>query len=182
MFSYPDAHRYRVGPNYFQLPPNRPTNTVYAPYVRDGPGTMNGNYGGDPDYVFSELRPVSQSKRVQIPLQEHWDGKVTSFATKLSDNDFVQARHLWQIICKEEKGKEHFLFNIVPTLQDIPANLRKEVFSKCYPVRERYAYERQKLTAVQSTLGVLIQACNSVLRKTLPNKESRKKDKKKNYD
>lgn len=127
MFSYPDAHRYRVGPNYFQLPPNRPTNTVYAPYVRDGPGTMNGNYGSDPDYVFSELRPVSQSKRVQIPLQEHWDGKVSSFATKLTDNDFVQARQLWQIICKEENGKEHFLHNIVPTLQDIPATLRKEV-------------------------------------------------------
>lgn len=145
MFSYPDAHRYRVGPNYFQLPPNRPTNTVYAPYVRDGPGTMNGNYGSDPDYVFSELRPVSQSKRVQIPLQEHWDGKVSSFATKLSDNDFVQARNLWQIICKEEKGKEHFLYNIIPTLQDIPATLRKEVLSKSYPpMRERYAYKRWK--------------------------------------
>ncbi|GFP56073.1 peroxisomal catalase [Trichoderma asperellum] len=127
MFSYPDAHRYRVGPNYFQLPPNRPTNTVYAPYVRDGPGTMNGNYGSDPDYVFSELRPVRQSKRVQIPLQEHWTGPVKAFATQLSDKDFVQARQLWQIICKEPNGKEHFLHNIIPTLEDIPVNLKKEV-------------------------------------------------------
>lgn len=142
MFSYPDAHRYRVGPNYFQLPPNRPTNTVYAPYVRDGPGTMNGNYGSDPDYVFSELRPVRQSKRVQIPLQEHWTGPVKAFATQLSDKDFVQARQLWQIICKEPNGKEHFLHNIIPTLEDIPVNLKKEVLSKSYPVRQQYGASR----------------------------------------
>ncbi|UKZ83251.1 hypothetical protein TrVFT333_011058 [Trichoderma virens FT-333] len=127
MFSYPDAHRYRVGPNYFQLPPNRPTNKVYAPYVRDGPGTMNGNYGSDPDYVFSELRPVAQSARAQMPLHEHWAGQVTPFATSLTDKDFEQARKLWEIICKEPNGKEQLLHNILPTLVDIPESLRKEV-------------------------------------------------------
>ncbi|KAF2873802.1 catalase-like domain-containing protein [Massariosphaeria phaeospora] len=43
MFSYPDAARYRVGPNYQQLPPNR-AKYVYSPYQRDGPATINGNY------------------------------------------------------------------------------------------------------------------------------------------
>lgn len=127
MFSYPDAHRYRVGPNYFQLPPNRPINKVYAPYVRDGPGTMNGNYGGDPDYIFSELRPVATSKRVQVPTHETFDGKVTAFATSLTDKDFEQPRELWQIICKEKNGKEQFLRNILPTLEDVPERLQKEV-------------------------------------------------------
>ncbi|KAK4071360.1 uncharacterized protein Triagg1_6021 [Trichoderma aggressivum f. europaeum] len=129
MFSYPDAHRYRVGPNYFQLPPNRPSNKVYAPYVRDGPGTMNGNYGSDPDYVFSELRPVSQSARFQMPLHEQWNGQVTPFATSVTDKDFEQARKLWEIMCKEENGKEQLLHNILPTLVDIPASLRKEVLN-----------------------------------------------------
>ncbi|KID93796.1 catalase, partial [Metarhizium majus ARSEF 297] len=127
MFSYPDAHRYRVGPNYFQLPPNRPVNKVYAPYIRDGPGTMNGNYGGDPDYVFSELRPVSQSNRIQMPVHEMWTGNVTCFATSLTDKDFEQPRKLWEIICKEPNGKEQLLHNIIPTLRDIPNNLKKEV-------------------------------------------------------
>jgi len=129
MFSYPDAHRYRVGPNYFQLPPNRPHNKVYAPYVRDGPGTMNGNYGGDPDYVFSELRPVRASRRVQLPTHEHFAGEVTSFATQFTDKDFGQARQLWKIICSEEDGEAQFLHSILPTLTDLPDGLKKDVLS-----------------------------------------------------
>ncbi|KAL7811182.1 catalase domain-containing protein [Trichoderma aethiopicum] len=127
MFSYPDAQRYRVGPNYFQLPPNRPINKVYAPYVRDGPGTMNGNYGSDPDYVFSQLRPVAQSKRVTMPTHEHWQGRVIPFSTSFSDKDYEQARKLWEIMGREKDGKEQLLHNIVPTLVDIPESLRKEV-------------------------------------------------------
>jgi catalase len=49
MFSYPDAARYRVGPNYQQLPNNR-AKYVYSPYQRDGSGRIDGNYGADPDY------------------------------------------------------------------------------------------------------------------------------------
>jgi catalase len=119
-----------VGPNYFQLPCNKPINTVYAPYVRDGPGTINGNYGGDPDYVGSRLNPVSVSKRVQVPTHENWSRNVTAFATSISDKDFEQPRKLWQIICGEPKGREQFLHNILPTLQDIPDEMKEQVLGK----------------------------------------------------
>ncbi|MHB9853354.1 catalase [Streptomyces krungchingensis] len=36
LFSYPDTHRYRIGPNYSQLPPNRPHSPVNS-YAKDGP-------------------------------------------------------------------------------------------------------------------------------------------------
>ncbi|MCW7942010.1 catalase [Streptomyces hygroscopicus] len=36
LFSYPDTHRYRIGPNYTQLPPNRPRVQVSS-YAKDGP-------------------------------------------------------------------------------------------------------------------------------------------------
>ncbi|MFE9613702.1 catalase [Streptomyces sp. NPDC006012] len=36
LFSYPDTHRYRIGPNYAQLPPNRPHAPVHS-YAKDGP-------------------------------------------------------------------------------------------------------------------------------------------------
>lgn len=130
MFSYPDAHRYRVGPNYFQLPPNRPSNDVYSPYVRDGPGTMNGNYGGDPDYIFSELRTVALSKRTRIPTHELWSGRVTAFSTTVTDNDYVQARELWHIICTEPNGREDFIRNISPTLDGVSPRIKEEVFGK----------------------------------------------------
>jgi catalase len=64
MFSYPDAARYRVGPNYQQLPCNRALN-VYSPYQRDGPMRIDGNYGSDPDYGrflrYNSLLFLSQS-------------------------------------------------------------------------------------------------------------------------
>ncbi|MDX6738557.1 catalase [Actinocorallia sp. A-T 12471] len=37
LFSYPDTHRYRIGPNYSELPPNRPRNAEVASYAKDGP-------------------------------------------------------------------------------------------------------------------------------------------------
>jgi catalase len=36
LFSYPDTHRYRIGPNYAQLPPNRAHAPVNS-YAKDGP-------------------------------------------------------------------------------------------------------------------------------------------------
>jgi catalase len=60
MFSYPDAARYRLGPNYQQIPCNMPISTVYSPYQRDGPGSVNGNYGADPGRYGLHLLPRSQ--------------------------------------------------------------------------------------------------------------------------
>lgn len=145
MFSYPDAHRYRVGPNYFQLPPNRPSNPLYAPYVRDGPGTMNGNYGGDPDYVFSELRAVTQSKRVQMPTHELWTGHVTQFATEVTDQDFEQPRKLWEIICKEPGGKKQFLGNVIPTLRGLPSKLQEEVQGTLFYIQTQLRISKPKI-------------------------------------
>lgn len=131
IFSYPDAQRYRLSsPNYQQLPPNRPINKVYAPYQRDGPGTINGNYGGDPDYVGSEFLPVSVAKRRQMPTHEQWEGHVIPFATQLTEKDFVQPRELWEIICGEPDGKKLFLENILPTIAPVPEKLQKEVLGE----------------------------------------------------
>lgn len=82
MFSYPDAARYRVGPNYQQLPCNRAIN-VYSPYQRDGAMRLDGNYGSDPDYgeffcfpFFSTLLATTPTchrafKRAEVRANRH---------------------------------------------------------------------------------------------------------------
>lgn len=45
LFSYPDTHRYRIGPNYTQLPPNRPHSQVNS-YAKDGPMRYESNNVG----------------------------------------------------------------------------------------------------------------------------------------
>ena len=174
MFSYPDAHRYRVGPNYFQLPPNRPINKCYAPYVRDGPGTMNGNYGGDADYVFSGVRPVAVSRRVQMPTHELYTGHVGVFATSVTDTDFVQARELWQIICREKDGETEFLQNVVPTLVGVPPKLQQQVVGEFTELLTSNPVEIDLLLTLQTILAVLMEDSKIFSRRdfqTLPSTE-----------
>ena len=123
MFSYPDAARYRLGANYQQLPPNKPLSQVYSPYQRDGVGTINGNYGADPDYVRSGFRKMNFRPHTAPYGNEAWNGKMQSYATTVTDKDFEQSRELWHIICNEEGGKKQFLDNITPTLADVVPEL-----------------------------------------------------------
>src|SRR5690606_29628186 len=48
IFSYPDTQRYRIGPNYAQLPVNQPLSPVNS-YSKDGP--MRYHNPGDPVYA-----------------------------------------------------------------------------------------------------------------------------------
>lgn len=132
MFAYPDAARYRLGINYQQLPSNRPHVEVYNPYERDGRGRINGNYGGDPDYIRSELRPLKLSNRHVVPTHEQWQGKVQIRSTGVTDKDFEQPRILWDMI-KKEQSEEQFMDNICPTLLDLNDHLRNQVYGEFVP-------------------------------------------------
>jgi len=50
MFSYPDTHKHRVGPNSHQVPINCPYRARSLNHQRDGFMTVNGNYGNRPNY------------------------------------------------------------------------------------------------------------------------------------
>ena len=49
VFAYSDTHRYRIGPNYLQLPVNRPRVDVNT-YTQDGPMAYE-HRGDDPVYA-----------------------------------------------------------------------------------------------------------------------------------
>lgn len=113
MFSYPDAARYRVGPNYQQLPCNRALSRVYCPFQRDGPMTVNGNYGADSDYVRSSFKTA----KLGPPDVKHgeWIGRVTQYTSEVADKDFEQPRVLWGIF-KETGEDKRFVENIAAHL------------------------------------------------------------------
>lgn len=143
MFAYPDAARYRLGTNYQQLPCNRPVAPVYCPYQRDGQGTINGNYGGDPNYVRSALKPLAfcpadKALPGQTPQQKvlgqkeghkvgdsgvaagadskHniWVmGTVADYASELTDEDFEQPREFWEKVLGKQPGQQEQLISNV---------------------------------------------------------------------
>ncbi|KAK3367515.1 catalase-like domain-containing protein [Podospora didyma] len=146
MFAYPDAARYRLGVNYQQLPCNRAAAaTVYSPYQRDGASTINGNYGGDPNYVRSALHPVSfaaassssnKNKNVfTLGKHETWAlGSVAEYTSEVTDEDFVQARVFWKKVLGAQEGQqEHFVGNVAGHI----ASAREEVWEGAFDMFSR---------------------------------------------
>jgi catalase len=127
MFAYPDAARYRVGANYQQLPTNAAKAPVYSPFERDGFMNFKGNYGPDPNYVRSTLRPLKYGPATVG--HDHWVGKVTAFTSEVTDEDFVQPRAMWEMFGRTGQ-QETVVKNISGHLKLAIPELQKEAISK----------------------------------------------------
>ncbi|EAW09048.1 catalase [Aspergillus clavatus NRRL 1] len=138
MFAYPDAQRYRLGVNYTQLPPNRAICPVYAPFERDGMGTITRNYGGDPNYVRSTLSPGIPSQVVSDVRHTEriaHNAMLGQNEIRVDDEDFIQPRELWTRVFDETERRQ-WVANVSETLENVAAPLRDaviEMFNKVDP-------------------------------------------------
>ena len=71
LFSYPDTHRHRLGPNYQQLPVNAPIVPI-ANFQRDGSMTFV-SQGSRPNYQ-SSIQPLSYRKKPYAVQHEQYLG------------------------------------------------------------------------------------------------------------
>lgn len=138
MFAYPDAARYRLGTNYQMLPTNAPHAPVYCPFQRDGFMNFSSNYGDDPNYVGSSIRPTkfatsstTQTRPVASTITEHekWVGEVCSFTSSVGDADFEQAAGLWKVLGRDPGHQDRFIENAAATVEGVES---KELRSKVY--------------------------------------------------
>jgi len=91
MFSYPDAHRYRIGANYSQLPVNAPIAPVNS-YSKDG--AMRYAKVTDPVYApNSKGGPRADRERYGEPAGWHTDGEMvrSAYTRRTEDDDWGQA-------------------------------------------------------------------------------------------
>jgi catalase len=112
LFSYPDAHRYRIGTNYLQLPINRPRADVRS-YNKDGAMRYR-HSGNQPVYA-----PNSYGGPTADPsfADAGWDaagGEIGRYEYEqhAEDDDFVQARALWRDVLTPTL-RDHLVDNIV---------------------------------------------------------------------
>ena len=139
MFSYPDAHRARIGANYNELPVNAPRVPVRS-YAKDG--HMRHNNPGDPVYApNSKGGPSADVARFGEPAGWHADGELQRAAYSLhaEDDDWGQARTLVRDVM-DDPARDRLVENIV-------GHLRADVSE---PVLQR-AFEY--LRNVDTTLG-----------------------------
>ncbi|WP_046505781.1 catalase [Streptomyces odonnellii] len=92
LFSYPDTHRYRIGPNYTQLPPNRARTTVRS-YAKDGPMRYEPSAAARPYAPNSYGGPAADTERFGDPAGWAAAGEMVREAYKLhrEDDDWGQA-------------------------------------------------------------------------------------------
>jgi len=141
MFSYPDAARYRVGPNYQQLPCNRAKH-VYSPFQRDGPMRLDGNYGADPNYVRSSF-VKGKVGPMDVAHDEWVNSKVQNYPGEVDEDDFQQARDLWEIYKKHDEDQV-FIENLTGHLSSALPQVQKETIEMFAKVDEEIGKRLEK--------------------------------------
>ncbi|WP_077490549.1 catalase [Sinomonas mesophila] len=112
IFSYADAHRYRVGTNHAQLPVNAPKTEVRN-YSQDGAGRISFNSPETPVYAPNTVGgPAAVEPAVPGGRWEN-DGELTLAAHSLhaEDGDFVQAGILYREVF-DDAARGRFLQTI----------------------------------------------------------------------
>ncbi|SEC01651.1 catalase [Paramicrobacterium humi] len=113
IFSYADAHRYRVGTNHAQLPVNAPRVEVNS-YSKDGQGRISFAAADRPVYAPNSFGgPQGDPQQAGEGAGWHSDGELVRTAASLhaADDDFGQAGTLYRDVMTDEE-KARFLDTI----------------------------------------------------------------------
>ncbi len=113
MLAYGDSSRYRTGPNYEQLPVNRPINEVHN-YNKDGPMRYRHN-GNQPVYAPNSYGgPRADSQRYRDPswFVEAAEIMRTAYVAHKDDNDFIQPGTLYREVLSPAE-RDRLVDNIV---------------------------------------------------------------------
>ncbi len=112
VFSYADTHRYRIGPNYHQLPVNRPRVQTLNTYTFDGP--MAYDHSGD-EPVYAPNSYGRGYSDVTGEAEDSWetDGAMVreAYALRADDDDFGQARTMVNEVW-DDAQRERFVGNV----------------------------------------------------------------------
>ncbi|PZG22946.1 catalase [Nonomuraea aridisoli] len=127
LFSYPDAHRYRIGPNYLQLPVNKPRTPVNS-YNFDGPMTFQNPAG--PVYAPNSVGGPAADPSLYEGENYHVTGEIvrSAYTKHAEDDDYVQPRALWENVLSDT-DRAHLVSNIVghASAPEVTTDMKKRV-------------------------------------------------------
>ena len=129
LLSYPDAHRHRLGPNYEQIPVNRPVNEVHN-YQRDGFMRVDDNGADKPNYFPNSFDDVEADQSQKEPPMK-LDSDVADWYDRNENDDdhFTQPGDLFRkVMTKEEQ--ENTISNIVGHMKGINGPKREEIIGR----------------------------------------------------
>ncbi len=120
LLSYPDAHRYRIGTNYAQLPVNRPRCPMNN-YNRDGSMRFDGNAGDHVNYQPNSFDgPIDDKQFLEPPLTI--SGAADRYDHRKNNDDYGQPGDLYRLMHDEQKNQ--LIDNLVRSLQSVPKTIQ----------------------------------------------------------
>jgi len=121
IFSYADAHRYRLGTHYEALPVNRPRCPVHN-YHKDGLMRFFEPTTGNPDAFYepnSFNGRVEDPRFVEPPLR--LAGDATRYNHREGNDDYRQPGDLFRLIGKE--AQQRLVNNVAGAMQGVPREI-----------------------------------------------------------
>jgi len=153
LFSYADTHRHRLGANYKQIPVNTAYNARVLNYQRDGPGRVDGNQNGAPNYFpnsFGGPQPDPEVAWNKTPVS----GNVERYPTDNDDN-FSQVTVFYNKVL-DASARDRLTSNIAGHLCDAAPFIQKRAianFAKADPHYGKSIEEKiAKIKASRSSL------------------------------
>ncbi len=135
LFSYGDAHRYRLGVNHNQIPVNRAKVPVYSNH-RDGMMRVDGNYGATVAYEPNmEGQWAEQPEYREPPLKINGDADHWNFRNDDEDY-FTQPGNLFRMMSSEQQ--EQLFGNTARAMGDAPDVIKHRHIRHCYKADPAY--------------------------------------------
>lgn len=122
IFSYADAHRYRLGTHYEALPVNRPKCPVHH-YHKDGPMRFFENSSGNRDAYYEPNMysdaPKQDERYKEPPLKIN--GDADHYNHRDGNDDYTQAGNLFRLFNAEQK--QRLFKNIAAAMAGVPNDI-----------------------------------------------------------
>ncbi|HSH52637.1 MAG TPA: catalase [Bacteroidales bacterium] len=129
ILAYPDAHRYRLGANYEQIPVNRPITEVNN-YERDGYMRVDENGGDKPNYYPNSFDNIEPDKAYQEPAMEMDSTIAGYFDRNKNDNDhYTQPGDLFRKVMTDQE-RENTISNLVGALSAVDGPKKDEILQR----------------------------------------------------
>ena len=144
IFSYPDAHRYRVGTHYENLPVNRPINEVNTYHTA---GSMNYEKKEVTDAYYEPNSfggAVEDNSYAEPDLKI--DGDANRYDHNIDNDNYSQAKDLFDLM--NDSQKEQLFGNIAASMDGVPEDIINRQLAHFEKVSPAYA------SGVKKALGI----------------------------
>jgi catalase len=136
IFSYADAHRYRLGTHYEHLPVNAPKCPVHH-YHKDGAMRFFQNDTGNSNayYEPNSFEGPAEDKRFAEPSLA-LEGAADRYNHRDGNDDYTQPGNLFRLMTAEQQGR--LMDNIAAAMQGVPVEIVKRQVGHFYKADPKY--------------------------------------------